>query len=303
LSELLEERAATLVDERRKEWVRQLGQQFESGFVVRRDEYTRDLMSKIALRLSDPPPGAPADPWTQVVDRPLALAPVKETGATEAVVEAAADVSPGSTWLVLVGSGQQKQIELTVTLDAGPPAPLPIPTLSAQPWLGYALFEPPKAGKLALRVTSPLGTREGRLLVLRADRALKRGPSPLEKMRSDWLEVLEREQGKPFTAEEVHASSQRLARLEGGTGGEKVLPFAFTAPGSYLVAAFAPGQADIDMIVRAEGSGAPLWIDNQTDPMPIGRLTVDAKGLKVEVRVVGPSAGIDFDLRVWRAGP
>ena len=301
LSELLEERGATLVDERRKEWVRQLGEQFESGFVVRRDEAALAVMNTIAQRLGDAPPGAPAEPWTQVVDRKLPLAPVKETGGTEAVVEAAAEVTPGATWLVLVGAGQQKEIDLVVTVDSGTPAAAPLPTVAAQPWLRYALFEPTKAGRLTLRVTSPLGARECRLLVLRADRALKREASPLDKIRGEWLEVLERELGRRFTAKEVHASSERLARTEGGPGGETVLPFSLAAPGAYLVAAHAPGQADIDMIVRAAGSGAPLWIDNQTDPMPIGRVAVDAKGLKVEVRVVGPAAGIDFDLRVWRA--
>ena len=63
-----------------------------------------------------------------------------------------------------------------------------------QPWLLHALHEPPKAGRLAVRVTSPMGAREVRLLVLRADRTLKRGPSPLERIRGEWLDVLEREQ-------------------------------------------------------------------------------------------------------------
>ena len=88
----------------------------------------------------------------------------------------------------------------------------------------------------------------------------------------------------------------------GGTrGGEYVLPLTLTEPGVHLVAAFAPGLADIDMVLRAAGSGAPLWIDQQTDNMPIGRLTTDRRGVRIEVRVVGPAAGIDFELRVWRA--
>jgi S1-C subfamily serine protease len=307
LAELLEDRGPALMQERRKDWERQLREQFESGFVVRRDDLAVDLQTRLARSLNDPAPGAPEDPWTKVLDRTVPLVALKDVmtvvEVTQAVVDTAIEVLPGTTWLVLVGAGQQKPIRLDVSVDSGDPPSPPVPSLDPQPWLRYALFEPAKAGKLVVRVSSPLGARECRLLVLRADRTLKHEISPLEKIRVEWLEVLEREQGKSFTAVDVHASSERLARTEGGPGGEKVLAFSFDAPGAYLVAAFAPGLADIDMIVRAAGSGAPLWIDNQTDPMPIGRLTVDAKGLKVEVRVVGPAAGIDFDLRVWRGKP
>jgi hypothetical protein len=303
VAELLEERSAALTADRRAQWERRLREQFESGFVVRRDDLTREIQNALARRLSEPAPGAPEDPWTKVLDRTLPLAGGPEAGATAAALDAVADVTPGSTWLVFAGAGQQKEIHLTVTVDAGGAAVPPVLVLTEKPWLRYALFEPAKAGKLSLHVGSPQGAREVQLRVLRADRTLRQEASPLERLRSEWLQVLEREQGRSFTTTEVHASSERLARTEGGPGGEKVFALAFDVPGAYLVAAHAPGLADIDMIVRAAGNGAPLWIDNQTDPMPIGRVSVDGKGMKLEVRVVGPSAGIEFDFRVWRAKP
>jgi hypothetical protein len=303
VGELLDESAAVRTPERRAGWERRLREQFESGFVVRRNDYTTALTNDLARRLEAAAPGAPEDPWTQVLDRTLELVCPKDSTTCQAVLEPTLEVAPGVTWLVLVGAGQKKEIDVEVGLAGeGPPVAPPI-SVAAQPWLRYLLFEPPHAARLSLRMFSPQGARECRLLVLRSDRRMRHEASPLERLRADWLEVLGREQGAVFGAEVVHASAERLRRAEAGTGGEHVLPLTLAQPGHYLVAAFAPGMADIDMVLRAAGSGAPLWIDQQTDSMPIGRLTNDTRGTQIEVRVVGPAPGIDFELRVWRGRP
>lgn len=306
VAELLEDRAAALSDGRRAGWEQRLREQFESGFVVRRDDLTKALQNELARRLADPAPGAPGlpgEPWTQVVDTTLALSAGKDGAPPEAVLTPEPEVAPGATWLILAGAGRQKEIDVVAAVDEGGPEPAALPSVAAQSWLRYALFEPARAGRLTVKVTGAAGAREVRLIVLKAERTLKREASPLERLKDEWLEVLQREQGQTFAAEEVHRSTERLARTPGGPGGQKALTLSFKTAGPYLVAAFAPGLADIDMIVRVAGSGAPLWIDNQTDPTPIGRVAVDAKGLDVEVRVVGPAGGIDYELRVWRAKP